>query len=195
MATMTNRLREKSARACVWGLSIFVIAVFAAATAQTGCQRSVKSSEPVKASAEDMIGKVIQFNSAGNSDRFRVSGWSPAESQFTWSEGTSAKVDLPIAKDAGPLTLQITMAALIHPPTLPTQPVEINANGQKIADLQVGNAADFEATIPSELTRDGGTLHLELKTPKATSPKALGDSADPRVLGVAVYHLAVNKKP
>ena len=44
------------------------------------------------------------------------------------------------------------------------------------------------------MTRRGGSLRITLKIPKATSPKALGMSNDPRILGVACFDLQLALK-
>ena len=85
------------------------------------------------------------------------------------------------------------MAALIHEPELPFQPVEVYANGQKIVEWEVGNTAEFVATIPGEITKNGGALDIEFRTPKAVSPKTLGINADPRVLGICVRSVELAK--
>jgi hypothetical protein len=58
----------------------------------------------------------------------------------------------------------------------------------------VANPAEFSTSIPQEMTRRGGLLRITLKIPKATSPKALGMSADPRILGVACFDLQLALK-
>jgi hypothetical protein len=70
-------------------------------------------------------------------------------------------------------------AALIQTPQLPVQPVEVFANGKKIADWQVGNTAQFSAVVPAEALKPGENLEIEFKT-----PKELGQREDPRVLGI-----------
>ncbi len=42
---------------------------------------------------------------------------------------------------------------------------------KKIADLQVGNLSDLEASIPAAIANAGGTIEIELRIPKATSPE------------------------
>jgi len=81
------------------------------------------------------------------------------------------------------------LTGLTKDPELPYQPVEVYVNDQKVADWQVANEEEFSAPIPQEMTRRGGLLRITLKIPKATSPKALGMSADPRILGVACFDL------
>lgn len=142
------------------------------------------------ASRESVVGKVIRFNPSGNSEVYRVSGWSKTEPEFTWSEGTSARLALPVTKDAAALTLKVTAAGFMGA-DLPFQPVEVFVNDQKVADWQVGNTAEHTATIPADLSKAGDVLNVEFRTPKATSPKALGQSEDPRILGIAVHYIAV----
>jgi hypothetical protein len=160
--------------------------------AQTGCNRPEQSSlstTPVG----DVVGQRIEFKAGANSERYRVSGWSASEPNFTWSEGTSAKLALPISAFPEGLSVKLVIAALVHEPSLPLQPVELYANGQKVAEWQVGNLAEFVATIPGEITKAGGTLTLEFRTPKAASPKSLGINPDPRVLGICLTSLELTK--
>lgn len=145
---------------------------------------------PAKAASESVVGKVINFTA--DSDRYRISGWNKSEGTYAWSEGRSARLALPVPADAGTLTLKMTLRGLIKPPTLPFQPVEVYANNQKVADWQVADSAVFTAEIPAELTKSAvGTLNLELRTPKAASPKSLGMNTDERVLGVCGYSIEV----
>ena len=87
----------------------------------------------------------------------------------------------------------MTLSGFTNPPELPAQPVEVYANGIKVADWQVGDKAEFTALIPPNATGDGNLLKLELKIPKAISPKALGQSQDSRLLGVACFDLVIEK--
>jgi hypothetical protein len=140
-----------------------------------------------------VIGQRIGFGQGGTSEQYRVSGWSKTEEKFTWSEGTSAKLSLPIGDVTGPLLLKITMGGLMHPPDLPAQPVEVYANDTKIADWQVGNTAEFAATIPGNANKGGGKVDIEFRVPKATTPKSIGQNDDPRRLGICVTALELTK--
>jgi hypothetical protein len=139
------------------------------------------------------FGTKISFGEGGNSETYRVSGWSKTEAKFTWTEGTSARLRIPISATNDPISLKMTLAALIKPPDLASQPVEVYVNDQKITEWQVGTTAEFVAAIPSSITKVGGTLAVELRTPKATSPKSLGLSADSRVLGICCLDLELSK--
>lgn len=175
-----------------------LIVCFSALVLFSGCSKSTVEPTPVVEpgpSSTNIIGTVIEFGDGGASEIYRVSGWSGTSKglTFTWSEGTSAKVALPIPSNSGPLTLKMRMGGLIHPPDLLFQPVEVYANGQKIADLQVDKLADFEASIPAAIPNPDGKIEIEFRIPKATSPKALGLSLDPRDLGIFVVWMEVVK--
>jgi len=135
-------------------------------------------------------GTKVSFGTGGNSEPLRVSGWSGTESQMTWTEGTAAVLAMRVSPTNEPVLFKMKLAGLTKDPELPYQPVEVYVNDQKVADWQpVADPAEFSASIPQEITRRGGLLRITLKIPKATSPKALGMSADPRILGVACFDL------
>ena len=158
-----------------------------------GCNRSETVAPSTSAATAIPFNTRISLGGGGDGDRYKGTGWSKTEEKFTWSEGTSAKLNLPIAATNDPVTLKMRIAALINPPELPFQPVEVSVNGQKIADWEVGNTAEFSAVIPTEMSKLGGVLAVTIKTPKATSPKALGQSADARVLGICCFDLELSK--
>ena len=138
------------------------------------------------------MGTVISFGKGGGSEAFRRGGWSETEAGFTWTLGPAAKLAIPVAVSARPLNLRMRLAGLIKPPELPSQPVEVRVNGQSIATWAVVNTEDFTATIPVEIAKTGGELNIELLIPKSTSPKALGLSADSRIIGITCAEMAIS---
>lgn len=143
---------------------------------------------------KSVVGRQIHFGQGGGSEPYRTSGWSPTEQKFTWSEGNSAKLSLPIGKETGPLNLNVAMAAFTHPPELSSQPVEVLVNGQKLAEWQVNsNTAGYYVTIPADTIKGAATLEIEFRTPKAISPKSVGAGQDFRVLGVCLASLELAK--
>lgn len=137
------------------------------------------------------LGTTIGFDKNGGSERFRVTGWSDTEDDKTWSVGTSATLAFSGLPDGRALQLRAKIGGLAQPPQLPSQPVEVYANGVKIADWTVSDNAELTAPIPANAVKNGA-LQIEFKTPKATSPKALGQNEDARVLGIRVYTLAID---
>jgi hypothetical protein len=175
-----------------------LIVCFSALLLFSGCSKSTVEPTPVVELgpvSTNIIGTVIEFGERGASEIYRVSGWTGTGKgkAFTWSEGTSAKLALPIPAGSGALTIKMRMGGLVRPPDLLFQPVEVYANGQKIADLEVGKFADFEASIPAAIPNPGGTIEIEFRIPKATSPKSLGVNSDTRDLGIFVAQIEVVK--
>jgi hypothetical protein len=112
---------------------------------------------------------------------------------MTWTEGTAAVLAMQVSPTNEPVALKMKLAGLTKDLELPYQPVEVYVNDQRVADWQlVADPAEFSASIPQEITRRGGLLRITLKIPKAISPKALGTSTDPRILGVACFDLQLD---
>jgi hypothetical protein len=165
-------------------------------TLLAGCLAGLAGCDRLERSANDassVVGKRILFGKNGGSEVYRTKGWSQTEDQFTWTEGTAAKLSFPIGSQKGALTFRAMASAFIKPPELLSQPLEVVANGKTIAQWEVSNAAEFSATVPAEVVKAGDTLEIELRTPKAVSPKALGQSEDNRVLGACVHWLELVK--
>jgi hypothetical protein len=167
-------------------------AVFSACGASGTPTQSIPSSP---SSAVDLAyGTKVSFATGGNSEPFRVSGWSGTEPQFTWTEGTTAVLAMRVSPTTDHVVLKMTLHGLTKDPELPSQPVEVDVNDQKVADWEVtATPAEFSAPIPQEMTKNGGLLRITLKIPKAASPKALNISDDPRVLGVSCADLELAK--
>jgi len=172
---------------------ISLMALILAVEQTSAADSSTPSAPSASSTSGAVVGTSIEFNAGGNSDRYRVSGWSQTEKEFTWSEGKSAQLALKIPSDPGALTLVIKLGALISRPAVPYQTVEVFANGQKIADWAVADTADFSARIPEEIAKKGDILNIELRVPNATSPKALGLGDDSRILGVRVYSVELKR--
>jgi hypothetical protein len=166
-----------------------------AQSSPSGLQATPHSSSSGADNNNYELGTVVRFGTGGGSERFRQSGWSNTENEFTWSIGNSAKLFFSIPSANQSLTLRMRLTGLTKSGELPMQPVEVFANGRKIADWEVSSTADFTAVVPAAIVKPGGVLTIELRTPKATSPKVLGMNDDPRVLAVRCSELAIGKSP
>jgi hypothetical protein len=173
--------------------TVYATLLTLALSSLAGCNRTQTAVDRSSDQTDVPYGTKITFEQGGNADSFKVSGWSKTEEKFTWSEGTSAELRIPVAATDDIIVLRMRMAALFKPPELPFQPVEIYVNGQKIVEWKVGDTADFSVAIPHDTTKLGGVLSVIIATPKATSPKALGLSADPRILGICCLDLELTK--
>lgn len=172
------------------------IAIVAAALvlSEMGCSKpgNDHSTQTNQAQSYALDKKVI-FGEAGDSERYRVSGWSHTEKEITWTEGKAAVLQFSGIPASVSVRLKMTLAGFVHPPDLPQQPVEVWVGGKKIVTWEVAGKAEFSALIPPRESKTGDILEIELKTPQAASPKALGMSDDPRVLGISCFDLVLNK--
>jgi hypothetical protein len=174
--------------------TIFFHLALAGSLLAAGCSKTdVEPVSDTRSAKNYTLGKKIVFGESGDSENFRVSGWSSTEKEITWTEGQRAVLQFSGVSSASPLRLKMTLSALTNPPQLPSQPVEVYANGQKIATWEVTGKAEFTALIPSKTGGQDDALKIELHIPKAVSPKELGLNSDPRVLGVSCFDLVINK--
>ncbi|MFN2507171.1 MAG: hypothetical protein ABR589_00165 [Chthoniobacterales bacterium] len=159
----------------------------------SACDRTTFATRPESSRGADYVyGTVIGF---GTADGFKVSGWSRPEQQSTWSEGNKAVLALNLPpSENGRVDLVATMSAYTHPPALTSQPVEVYANEQKIADWVVSDLAEFSVGLPDTVARKGGTVLLSLQLPKAASPKSFGDGEDSRILGICMRNFRLVRR-
>jgi hypothetical protein len=138
-------------------------------------------------------GTVVHFTNTGDSEKYRTFGWSKTEDNFTWSEGQAAGITVVVPPAEGAVSLRMRLAALTKAPEVPFQPVQVFVNDRLITEWQVSNTSEFTASLPADITRDGGLLNITLRFPAATSPKKLGMSEDPRTLGVSCFEFELIK--
>lgn len=121
------------------------------------------------------------------------SGWSGPETglPYRWTEGSTARIALPIAPAQNGLVLHMKMGGLLNPPALVAQRVQIIVNGRSVGEFQVSTPADHEIVVPAELIEGWKEVHLELQLPDAKSPKELGHSIDARRLGIYLFDCRV----
>ncbi len=145
------------------------------------------------AGQEVEYGALVDFTIGGGSEPLKVSGWSKPETGFTWTQGSTATLAARVKPTDSPVTMRFKAAGMIKPPDLPFQPVEVFVNNDKVAELQIADTAEFNVAIPQGMTKAGGLLTITFRTPKAASPKALGQNEDERVLGIRVFNLTLDR--
>ena len=148
---------------------------------------------PVRPPNHYKLESVISFGQGGEADPYKVGGWSYQERDYTWTEGHSAKLQLWVGDSRRPLGLRVRLSGMTRRPERPLQPVHLYVNGEKLAEWHIAETVDVNAIIPVAVMKRNGQLNIELETPLAISPKALGTNEDPRVLGVACHELEISK--
>lgn len=186
MTSRTSAGRASLTR-LLWCLPLICAAALLSACSDRGGSKS-------EAGSPYTLGSKVRFGSGGDGTKFLGAGWSSPETGHTWSDKNSAVLLLKLEPTSEPLTVRMQLSGLKKAPELPFQPVEVFANGTKIADWEVGDEGEHTATVPAENITTG-PLRLELKIPKATTPKQLGMGNDERVLGVSIHALQIDKGP
>jgi hypothetical protein len=138
------------------------------------------------------FGTLIGFGAGGGSHRYKVSGWHGAEKDCTWTSRDPAVLEFAMPPAHGALLLKMRASAMTDE-TLPVQPVEVRANGDVVAEWQVTEPGEFEATIPPTTVAKAPKLRLELRALKAAAPEELGRGSEKRVLGLRCETLMITE--
>jgi hypothetical protein len=126
------------------------------------------------------------------SDPFFWYGWSPAESQFRWSDGYEATLVFAL-QNPRDTVLTIKAGAFVVPGHS-KQRVTVALNAAVVSHFEIANdtAGEFTIELPAKLLHGQNVLTFTL--PDAASPEALGLSNDFRKLGLSLYWLKFNAR-
>jgi len=135
--------------------------------------------------------KPILSKDSPSSTPFALCGtWSKSESWGTWSDGSLAKIYIPITKLNTKL-ISITLQAFVNDKH-PEQLIEYTANGQNFESHSLNQFSGNQIEIPitSSMHSNGYAL-VEIKLLNPASPKSLGLGDDSRELGIGLTKLEV----
>ena len=125
----------------------------------------------------------IRFAHAGNYKFFPLSDWHAEEESGRWTTSASSMqffTNLDIPQD-----IQISVIGRSLDPERETTLI---VNGHRLEVVVPGKLM----TIPAAYLNDNGVQLLELSTPNATSPKALGVNEDTRILGFTITEIVIS---
>jgi hypothetical protein len=135
--------------------------------------------------------KPVMTEGAPSSTPFALCGtWSKPESWGTWSDGSLAKIFIPISNQQTK-SIAITLQAFVNGKH-PEQKIEYTADGQSFKSITLNRFADNQIEIPiSASMRADGYALLEFKLLNPVSPKSLGMGDDSRELGIGLTKVEV----
>jgi hypothetical protein len=145
--------------------------------------------QPLKNNA-DLISN-FKINSSQPSSPFVLCGtWSKPENWGTWSDGSLAKIFIPIT-NLNAKAIAITLQAFVNGKH-PEQKIEYSTDGKNFKSVSLNQFAGNQMEIPitSSMRTDGYSL-LEFKLLNPVSPKSLGLGDDSRELGIGLTKLEV----
>ena len=136
-------------------------------------------------------GKSISFARDQSGTEWLESGWSAPETWGVWSLGNSStlkvKVAPGLASDRG--SLKIKLRSFVTAAN-PEQKVGISVGGAPTQWIRFefpgGIQQNVELPLAGASYGPGPSLQVRFEMPQAVSPKAVGASMDPRVLGVGI---------
>src|SRR3954469_1716711 len=167
-----------------WFFNLIVISLLAL----TGCDESATTDStgsatpgatPSRADRSYGYGTKLIFGASGNAAPYKVSGWSAAEAECTWTEGNTASLAFDIPPSDSQIIFRATLSGFTKAPELASQPVDVLLNGTQVTHWEIAVKGLVQMAIPPEYVRDG-KLRIDFKLPGAASPKSLGISIDER---------------
>lgn len=156
----------------------------------------VFTSEGIKDSSPELYKweEEITFGREGNAEQYQGGGWSGPEDGFTWTDGFSATLALPVSESEFDIELTVYSSPFLREDKHNLQRVFVFANGQKVDEwiFTERGSQEKKAYIPNDLL-DGQMLYITFELPDAASPAELGISEDPRKLSMAVSSVVLSE--
>lgn len=119
-------------------------------------------------------------------------GWSGQEKSHRWTEGSRAVMSFYVQNpnSGEDLLLRLKASAYLGG-GIPHQTIGVFANDQQIATWQMKGLDWYEAIIPAEVLNETGLLNILFTISDPTAPSDIGESGDPRKLGIAARELVI----
>jgi hypothetical protein len=135
------------------------------------------------------VGESLSF-SAEAGTAYLLSGWSCPESWGIWTEGSNAKLVLPLPKENVSLVL-IEAMPLVNPDH-PEQAVKVLVNGIESGKFRLTTKGQFDVQIPEASKRNAhGIFIIEFQLPDAVRPSDIGINDDSRKLALGLISITL----
>jgi len=140
-------------------------------------------SMPPEHSVHQLSFEAATFNAGG----YIVSGFSRAETGFTWSDGTVSRMLFNVPQTSGDLRLDMRYITFNG-----NQTVRVLVNRNMVEEYTATGEEDKTILIPGDLLVDND-LELTLELPDAISPKSLDGNPDDRVWGLGMISMSISE--
>lgn len=136
----------------------------------------------------------IVFNKSGNMSEYKTTGFSQPESNFTWTEGEEASVEIPLPEVQENVFLRVSFDACpFVAKNIKKRTVKVFVNDEFIKDFVMTGCSDnFVFDLPHDLQKLGRTANIKFRISAAKSPKELKLSNDSRKLGISVKKIVLS---
>jgi len=141
----------------------------------------------------------IDFGKNGAGARFLRRGWSHIEERHTWMIGEESVLELPSlsidGRQARFFTLEIELFPILIPGVKPRQrlaiSVKVGDGWREIGDFAIVGERTIRGSIPIGLVPRDKPWRMKFVHPDGFMPSSISDSADDRVLSIALRSLAI----
>jgi hypothetical protein len=142
------------------------------------------------------VGEQLNFQELSFDESPLISGWSILEPTGRWTTGREAVLAWSVRGEEDELELCLDGHAFLHEKA-PTKLVELWIDGKKITQwqfrLDAANPFPARVAIPRRLVRDRDVLMLTFVIQSPCSPAEVGESADPRPLGILLRSMSLDR--
>ena len=131
----------------------------------------------------------IRFGAGQDGNVALVEGWSSPDAGGCWSDGHAARLKFVIGKlprGPGRLRLLLWVQPFLAGGLLHWQQIEIVANQSDPISVIMSGVGFIAVPIDDGSVQPGDTLEVRIILPDAESPQVLGQSTDPRKLGISL---------
>lgn len=133
----------------------------------------------------------LTFGRNGSGGPFLLDGWSDPELDFVWSRAEESHLRLPAIRRDGSYRLRLTALPFTHGEALPAQRVTILLNGEAAGSARMRDVCALVVPVPDALARTGQAMTLSFRFPDAARPTDVVGGTDSRLLGFALYRIAL----
>jgi hypothetical protein len=143
------------------------------------------------------LGEDIRFEAGQIGGRHTLSGWSAAESWGTWTDARCALLQFYFRAKPPESLLFVVDARAYTCASHPAQSVSVECQGETLG-LWSFDSDDFEnrsVVVPHSALTGGGSLTIYFQLLNPASPEQLGESDDPRLLGMALRSVRIEVGP
>ena len=139
-------------------------------------------------------GDAIHFGTSGNSEQYKLDGWSAPDGPVTWILGQWALLSLRTAQPPGPMVLRARVQAYLHPPEVSTQRVRVLVNRKLVGEwvFKDRRVHDEVLAVPPDAFNLPNQTMIAIQTSDAVAPSSVNDGPDVRKLSLAVYKLSID---
>ncbi|TMJ01372.1 MAG: hypothetical protein E6G97_15925 [Alphaproteobacteria bacterium] len=157
-------------------------------------QSASRSRSAVRPRSPYRMGEKIAFRGSGQSDDYKLAGWSDPEPWGTWTDGPAASLEIPIGFDPQGAVRMTCVASGFVPPSRAQQVAHVVVNGEVVGHwtFKPGEASQpRHAIIPADVVARQTPLRIDFLIGDPTAPLDLGLSEDSRRLGIGIVDLTL----